>query len=629
MHVLGTAGHVDHGKSSLVKALSGIDPDRLPEEKARGLTIELGFAWFETEAGPLGVVDVPGHERFVRTMVAGAGGIDIVMLVVAADDGWMPQTQEHLDIIRLLDVKAGLVALTKADLVEDSWLALVEDDIRVKTKDTFLENSPIVRTDALSGRGLEDLKGVLAKLQRDTSSRADLGRGRLSVDRVFTMTGQGTVITGTLRDGSFTKDQQVHLFPTRKTARIRSLQTHKHELDRVSPGSRVATNLAGLDRNEVARGTWLYSEEPVPLPRFVGVELSVLPQAPFPLKPRTQLLVIQGTTEVDARLNLPDGKLLVPGSVGTVQVELLQPLSARFGDRFIVRLPTPQATVGGGRFLDPSLFRYARRHKEEWEGLAGLASGTYEDWVEFHLQHLPVCDPETLYSFWPGSRKDFECALSSGSKTDRWNLVGDRLVRKGWIEEHLGEVEQKVLAFHKANPSEVGPSLAEMLAAVPEDLRADFLRNLESRQVRSEGPYLCHGSHRAGLTATQTRLADLWRKQFEEGPFAGPTRTELLKSSPEAKPTLEFLLKSDELTELKDGVLLRTEDFNNALRLAVLNIQSTGEITVATFRDLIGATRKYALPILDRADRMGYTRRVEDVRVLGPRAGELREGAES
>ena len=433
MHVLGTAGHVDHGKSTLVKALTGIDPDRLPEEKERGLTIELGFAWFETEAGPLGVVDVPGHEKFVRTMVSGAGGIDIVLLVVAADDGWMPQTQEHLDILRLLEVRSGIVVITKCSLAEPTWIGLVEDDIRAKTRGTFLEGAPVVRTDALSGKGLDELKSSIARVQRDTTEREDRGRGRLAIDRVFTMAGQGTVVTGTLRDGSFAREQKLQLFPPNLTVRIRSLQTHKHELEHASPGSRVAVNLAGVEKDQVGRGMWLYVDSPCQLPHFVGVELTMVPVIPLTIKHGTALLVIHGTTEVEARLHLPTTSPLAAGARAVAQLELRDPMAGRFGDRFIVRLPTPPVTVAGGRLLEPSPHRYGKRHAARWKGLAELAGGDYATAIQFHLAHEPSVSAEQLFPFFPESAARFETLLAEGAKSVLWEGKGNRLMRAGWL----------------------------------------------------------------------------------------------------------------------------------------------------------------------------------------------------
>ncbi len=627
MHVLGTAGHVDHGKSAIVKALSGIDPDRLPEEKQRGLTIDLGFAWFETEEGPLGVVDVPGHERFVRTMVAGVGGIDIVLLVVAADDGWMPQTQEHLDILRLLDVHHGVIVLSKIDLVEESWAALVEDDIRDKTRGTFLDGATIVRTAAIHGQGMDELRAAIAGAQHQTAQRRNLGRARLAVDRVFSMTGQGTVITGTLRDGEFRRDQRVYLFPGGDELRIRTLQTHKHELEVATPGSRVAANLAGVDKQALSRGNWLYADRPEPLPRYVGVELELLPNAPFGLKSRTDLLIIFGTTECHARLVMPDARAMAPGARGVAQLELLEPLTARFGDRFIVRLPTPQVTVGGGRFLEPSPHRYARRHTHAWNALTNMAEGDVAGWLQGVLESAHIAHIEDLFRFYPADRKSFDQALSDGQKLGDWRREGAYLIQAGHWEDIAKQIESTVIAYHKEHPTETGPPSAEILssARIPQELQHGFLVTLEKSGVRTEGPHFCHQSHRAGLTAVQQKLADAWRHTFADQPFAGPSRGDLVKQSADARPTLEFLLRSEELIELKEGMLFRRSDFDMAVRKAVEAIQRDGELTVSTFRELIGTSRKYAMPILDRCDRMGYTKRVADKRVAGPRAAELIE----
>jgi len=625
MHVLGTAGHVDHGKSSIIRALSGIDPDRLPEEKARGLTIDLGFAWFETEAGPLGIVDVPGHERFVRTMIAGAGGIDIVLLVIAADDGWMPQTEEHLQILRLLDVKTGIIVLSKVDLAEPAWVDLLEEDIRQKTRGTFLEAAPIVRTDVTRGAGLDELRAAIAEAQRRATQRSDIGRARLAVDRVFSMAGQGTVVTGTLRDGALSADQLVHLFPSGQTARIRGLETHRQSLSVAHPGSRVAANLAGVDTGLVHRGFWLSAEEPVALPRFVGVELETLGGLPFPLKPGMPVLVIFGTTEATARLVLPDAKPVSAGVRTVAQLDLRAPLSARFGDRFILRLPSPQVTVGGGRFLEPSARRYPARHKQLWALLGRMTTGGTEAWLKAHLAAVETQAASEIYRFFPGAKGEFERFVQAGVKEGSWRYENGQLIDSDHWATLQADLVAAVRDHHRAHPSEAGPASAEVLssARVPPPLHDPLLRALEGHGVRQEGPHLCHQSHRAGLTGPQQALAQRWRARLMQDPFNGPTRAEVLGESTEARATLDFLLKSGEWTELKDGILLPTSDFVRAANLAVGVIKRDGSVTVATFRDAIHATRKYALPILDRCDRLGYTRREGDLRILGPRSDEL------
>jgi selenocysteine-specific elongation factor len=625
MHVLGTAGHVDHGKSSLVLALTGIDPDRLPEEKQRGLTIELGFAWFETDAGPLGVVDVPGHERFVRTMIAGAGGIDIVMFVVAADDGWMPQSQEHLDILRLLDVRTGVIALSKCDLVDRDWLLLVQDELRARTKGTFLEDAPIIPTSAPKGVGLHELRKAIADAQRRSTEKQDVGRARLAIDRVFSMTGQGTVVTGTLRDGSLETDSHAYLFPGARPVRVRGLQTHKHTLDKARPGSRVAANLAGVDKDAVHRGDWLIAEPPIALPRFVGVELEILNGLPFALRSGMVVLAVFGTAEVPTRVILRDPKARISHGRVVAQLDLKGPLYARFGDRFITRLPSPQLTLGGGRFLDPSPHRMAPVHADRWGALERISSGDASTWISARVEREHWVNEDDMFSFFPRSRVEYDAVLGAGTDAGEWRRESGHVIHSAWWSGMLQKLAADIQAYHRAHRSEPGPASAELFAAagLPQTLHDAVLRDLEKQGVRGEGPYLVHHSHRAGLTRSQTELAERWRTQFAEDPFETPTRAELLSEAPEAKPTLDFLLKSGEWTELKDGVLLRTGDYQHAVRVAVEAIQKSGTLTIATFRDLVGTTRKYALPILDRCDRLGYTKRVGDERVLGPRAEEV------
>jgi selenocysteine-specific elongation factor len=279
--------------------------------------------------------------------------------------------------------------------------------------------------------------------------------------------------------------------------------------------------------------------------------------------------------------------------------------------------------VAGGRLLEPSPHRYGKRHTSQWQGLSRLAGSDYSACIQFRLAHEPALTAADLYPFFAGSAAEFEELLAAGARTGLWERRGERIVRAGWLAEKRSSIVAQVRAFHKQNPSQIGPVSAELLAELPEDLHAALLRELESDGVRAEGPHLCHSSHRAGLTSTQEQLATAWRKLFDQSPFAGPTRPELLAGSPEARPTLEFLLKSGEFTELKDGVLLRTADFERAVHMIVTTLKDGGELTVAALRDALGATRKYALPILVRCDRLGYTRRVGDARVLGPRASEL------
>ena len=349
MHVIGTAGHVDHGKSMLVKALTGIDPDRLKEEKERQMTIDLGFAWLTLPSGEqVGIVDVPGHKDFIENMLAGVGGIDAALLVVAADEGVMPQTREHLAILDLLGVKSGLVALTKVDLVDDpEWLELVEAEVEELLEGTTLAGAPIVPVSAKTGQGLPELVAELDALLQRTPPRRDLGRPRLAIDRVFSITGFGTVVTGTLVDGAFELGQEVEILPQGIKARIRGLQTHKRRIERAMPGSRVAINLAGVSKNELRRGDVVTTPGWLKPTQLVDVRLRYLADAPRPLRHNATLKFFSGSAEVVARARLLDSEAIPPGEEGWVQLRLAKPVALIKGDRFIVRQPSPPLTIGG------------------------------------------------------------------------------------------------------------------------------------------------------------------------------------------------------------------------------------------------------------------------------------------
>src|SRR5258705_955257 len=372
MSCIGTAGHVDHGKSSLVKALTGIAPDRLAEEKERGMTIDLGFAWLTLPNGrEVSIVDVPGHESFIKNMLAGVGGIDVALLVVAADEGVMPQTDEHLAILDLLRVRSGVVALAKCDLVDDEWLGLVREEIAERLRPTTLAQAPIVACSAITRAGLPELLAALDAALDASPSRRDLGRPRLPVDRVFTIAGFGTVVTGTLQDGALRVGQEVQVMPRGIRARIRGLQTHKHAVEVGLPGGRLAVNLAGVAKSEIARGDVLALSSTLQPTTALDVRLEVLAAAPRAIGHNSELELYLGAAEVPARVVLLEGGELVPGASGWAQLRLARPLVAARGDRFVVRIPSPSLTVGGGVVVEP----LARRHRRGGAGGGGGGGG--------------------------------------------------------------------------------------------------------------------------------------------------------------------------------------------------------------------------------------------------------------
>ncbi|HUS15670.1 MAG TPA: selenocysteine-specific translation elongation factor, partial [Chloroflexia bacterium] len=418
MYVLGTAGHVDHGKSTLVKALTGIDPDRLQEEKEREMTIDLGFAWLRLPGGAeVSVVDVPGHERFIKNMLAGVGGIDAALLVIAADEGPMPQTAEHLNILHLLGVDRGLVVITKRDLVDADWLDLVQEEVRDRLAGTTLAGAPLVPVSARTGAGLDDLKTAIAALLARTTPRVDRGRPRLPIDRVFSVAGFGTVVTGTLVDGSLQTGQEIEIVPGGLKSRVRGLQSHKHKAEVAPPGGRVAVNVGGLAVDDLHRGQVVTTPGWLHATTRIDARLHLLPDAPKPLAQNAILDLFAGAAESSCRVTLLDAEKLEPGRAGWVTLRLLTPVPVVKGDRFILRQPSPSVTIGGGVVIDAHPRRHRRFDPAIIRALETLERGTPEELVVQALgteagEVRTVLDATGL----PGdaARRALESALVSG-----------------------------------------------------------------------------------------------------------------------------------------------------------------------------------------------------------------------
>ena len=385
--VVGTAGHIDHGKSTLVTALTGIDPDRLAEEKRRGMTIDLGFAHMTLPSGrEIGIVDVPGHARFMRNMLAGAQGLDAVLLVVAADEGVMPQTREHVEILDLLDVRRGLVVLTKVDLVEREWLELVQAEAMAALKGTSLESVGVISVSAPTGQGLAELADSLDGLLEATPPRPDVGRPRVPIDRVFTISGFGTVVTGTLVDGSIHVGDEMQIVPGGRLVRVRGLQRHNQKVESVGPGNRVAANLSGVEKNELSRGDVLANPGTIQPARRIDATLRVVTSAPHAVRHGSELLLHTGTAEVGCRVIVLDADEIGPGAEGWVQLYLDRPIAAAVHDRFVLRVPSPAITIAGGSFIDVAPRKHPRHDSAVRESLVRRAAGNV---LEEELRKYP------------------------------------------------------------------------------------------------------------------------------------------------------------------------------------------------------------------------------------------------
>jgi len=626
MFVIGTAGHIDHGKSKLVEALTGIDPDRLPEEQRRGMTIDLGFAWLSLPDGSeVGIVDVPGHERFVKNMVAGVGGIDAVLFVVAADDGWMPQSQEHLQILDLLKIKKGIVVITKMDLVNQDWLSLVEEDIKEKVQGTILENAPMVKVSSTNRVGIDGLYDEIVKMISQIQPRKDIGKPRMYIDRVFTMAGRGTVVTGTLRDGSFHLGEEIEILPQKVSARIRDLQTHKKKFEKALPGTRVAMNLAGLEKEQIQRGdvvTKLGQDETTDI---LTAKVDLVSTLTFPIKHNALLLLILGTTEVLARVNILNKDKMEPSGSAFVQFKCKKNLLARIGDHFILRLPSPQITVGGGVVLDVSPKIYKRKDKELLSDLERRSTLNLSDLILSELEQKDVVLRKSILRSSNFSQSEIESTLVELKKAGKVflsagscgteNLVTDRFRWDGVLNEIINEVEKT----HQKFPFKIGLKSAELSSKlkIEEALLAEAIRYLvRDRKVIQQEAYLRLPSHLPKLSPEQISLSQKIMQKFIANPLSPPTKEEILEEDSGYEEVLMFLIQGGELIELRDGVLFRKEDFEKLKNKIVDFIKKNGEATVSQLREHLATTRKYMVPILEKLDQLGVTQREGDKRVL-------------
>lgn len=611
MYVIGTAGHVDHGKSTLVKALTGIDPDRLREEKERGLTIDLGFAWLELPSGrEVSIVDVPGHERFIKNMLAGAGGVDLALLVVAADEGPMPQTREHLAILDLLDVPAGIVVITRTDLVEADYADLVEAELEDVLAGSRLEGAPIVRVCAPSGEGIEDLKRAIDASLSATPTKRDLGRPRLPIDRAFTIQGFGVVVTGTLVDGMLAVGQEVELQPGGVRARVRGLQRHRAKVDRLEPGTRAAVNLSGIRVEEVRRGMVLALPGSVTPARVLDVRLRATPMLAHPLAHDAGITVLSATAESEARLRLLDRDALKAGEEAWAQLVLEEPIPALARDHCVVR--TPNDTVAGGIIVAVNARRHRRNHAPTLAALARLLEGTPEERVLDVLLSGPATSAEV-------SRRSaiepavVEAALSALVRTGAVSMAGDRAVATAWLNSQQAALGAALMSYLEANPLRLAAPREHVRSALQLDAGAFDLvvTDAVTRGALAEaGAGLAPPGYAPTLTPGQQREVDVFLAALRAGGHSPPT------DRLPGLSLLAYLAEAGLVVDTGAGVVFDAGVFDEMLERTRAHIVSKGSITLAEVRDLFGTSRKYAQAFLEHLDSLHITRRAGDVRSL-------------
>jgi selenocysteine-specific elongation factor len=627
--ILGTAGHIDHGKSTLVKALTGTDPDRLKEEKERGITLDLGFASLDLPGGNrLGIVDVPGHEGLIKNMLAGVGGIDIVMLVIAADEGIMPQTREHLAICDLLHVKKGLIVLTKTDMVDADWLTLVRDEVRDFVKGTFLEKSPIVAVSSRTGENLPGLVQELAKLSNEVSPKSSNGILRLPIDRVFTMKGFGTVITGTLLSGTISTEQEVEVLPKAIRTRVRGIQSHNKAVTRSVAGQRTAVNLQNVEKDQLSRGDIIVSAGFFTPSRTLDAKLDLLKQAPRGLKTGARIRFYNATQEAIGRITILGRNQLEPGEEAFVQLRLERPVLVQNGDRFILRFYSPMETLGGGMVLNP----HPRRHKqatmeESQKNLAVLEKGSVEERIGLlvSLKGLAGMEENAVVAGISADRQEVANALSSLANKKLLLRVDNLYVHTS----HLAGLEKKTLdlvkQYHKDNPLKPGLDKEELKSALrvrlsPKVLNMTVDGLVKKKQLEAEGAKLRVPGFKAAGGKVNDEVKNRIVEAIRKGGSQPPVREELPQlfgiTEKDAKDLMKLLADEGRTVRINDSLHLDRDILEKVREDLKKHLAEKKEITMAEFRDLARTSRKFAVPLMEYFDSQKLTQRIGDKRVL-------------
>lgn len=631
MRVIGTAGHVDHGKSTLIEALTGYHPDRLKEEREREMTIDLGFAWLDLPAGePIGIVDVPGHRDFIGNMLAGIGGIDAALFVVAADEGVMPQTREHLAILDILQIFGGVIALTKIDMVSDlEWLDLVEEEVRGVVSGTVLKDAPIVRVSARNGTGLKELLIALEAVLQEKPPRQDLGRPRLPVDRVFSISGFGTVVTGTMNDGHLRVGDEVEILPEGTRGRIRGLQTHKEKEDIAIPGSRTAVNISGVGIDDIERGNVVAHPGDYQPTRRMDLKFRLLADLSQALRHNTEVKLFIGSAQVLGRARILGQEEIQPGHMGWLQLETRDPVVAMRGDRYILRRPSPGETLGGGSVVDP---HPKGRHKRFTSGIVErlemLSAGEPED---IYLQTLAALQVAPLRTVTQKSNLEsspaqeaFEKLYSKGdiilleAQGGSLSVNSDILITtRGYWDQISATTLAAVSNYHQSNPLRRGMPKEELkskLKVTPRLFSGMVAKLKQENQIEEEGPILRLPSHAIKFSPQQEENINNLLHQFSLSPYSPPPIKE--SKTVVGEDVYQAMIDLEILVPVSPEVVFKKEDYDQMVGEIKTLLSKEGTISAAQVRDHFNTSRRYALALLEHLDDIGLTIRTGDVRRL-------------
>lgn len=630
--VLGTAGHVDHGKTSFVRALTGIDTDRLKEEKERGITIELGFAFLDLDCGHrLGIIDVPGHERFVKNMVAGVAGIDLVAFIIAADEGIMPQTREHFEICRLLGVKKGLIVITKKDMVEADWLELVEEEVRGFFADSFLADAPLVMVSSTTGEGIDEARRTLDAMVASCEFAEAYGPFRLAIDRIFTMKGFGAVVTGTSLSGRVAVGDDIRIYPQELDGKIRGIQVHGQSVELVEAGNRTAINIQGIEMDMLERGNVLATPGCLKPSYMLDAEFLYLSANEKPLKNRSRVRVHLGTAEIMGRIVVLEGEEVAPGSSVNVQLLLEEPVGVWPGDHYVVRRYSPVTTIGGGVVLNNSAPKRKRFREENSRIFALYHTASQEDLALFHLR-------ESAYSGLTGAELSVKMGcfgnrfkkLMAGPISSRKVVVVDSEKQLYVAEEVysglLAKIVDRISDYHKESPLKPGLPKEELRSRIEKGLGPKLfhlcLAELSKKGVivQEEGIVRLAG-HQVFLQADEKEIREKMERLFVAAGLNAPTMKEVQGAFPDVPQSLvmevlSLLVKDGLVAKVTNDFYFYTRTLDELQKRLVEYLQKEGDIDAPRFKDLTGLTRKFSIPLLEYFDKIKLTLRVGDKRIL-------------
>ena len=627
--IIGTAGHVDHGKTALIRALTGIETDRIKEEKKRGITIELGFAYLDLPNGEkAGIIDVPGHEKFVKNMLAGAGGIDLALLVVAADEGFMPQTREHLGILSLLNIPEGLIVVTKKDMVDEDWLEVVCEDIREEVKGTFLESAPILTVSSYTGEGIEDLRqAIFALIDQSSQIKNPNTPFRIPVDRVFSIEGFGTVITGTLIEGQMSVGDPVTIYPKGLQTKIRNLQVHSHDVTTAYAGQRVAVNLAGLRKTDLEKGDVVAQSDSMHTTMMLDVKLSILKNCNRDIFNGTRLHLYHGARDILCKCILMDREVVSAGDEAYAQLRLEEEIAAKTGDRFILRFYSPVETIGGGVILDSNPMKHKRNdpavlaalnikdtgsEKEKIEEALKEYSSRYET-TAFLKTHTNI-DSELFDSI-------VQVLLEQGQV---FPINSNVVIHKAFLQSMEQRAEKLLTRYHEENPLRAGMKRDEFRSKLFPDQDIAVADKVTDYMVKDGVLTTPQGavalaSFAVQFSADQEKLMAQLEKVFLDGGYAVPSLDEVaaqFSKEKAFKQVLESMITAGKLIKLTDQILYHVDVYQQALKLAMDYVAEHGQITLGETRDLLGSSRKYTLALLEYWDRKNITKKVGEARTF-------------